>query len=304
MFRMPVAESGPRSATPAAEQPPGDTFLSWEDDAPPAIAPRRETSAETPMASVPPDEVTHVRPVNRPPPPGAASAPPFVASPAGSPAVGPAAVAGDELARAFADGLGLDRPPLASLTPEAMVQIGRLLREATQGTLDLLMARALTKREVRAEGTMIVGKDNNPLKFSPSVEAALAHLLAPQGRGFLPPIEAMRDAYDDLRSHQFGFMAGLRAALAGVLKRFDPSVLEQRIAHKTVFDSVLPINRRAKLWDLYEHLYREIAREAEDDFHTLFGREFLRAYEEQVARLEDSRGSADPPVPPAPGPRR
>ena len=116
---------------------------------------------------------------------------------------------------------------------------------------------------------------------------ARSHLLAPRGKGFLPPREAMRDAYEDLRSHEFGFMAGMRAALAGVLQRFDPAVLEQRLSAKPVVDSLLPMNRRARLWDLYTQLYGEIAREAEDDFHALFGREFLRAYEEQIERLQE-----------------
>ena len=35
--------------------------------------------------------------------------------------------------------------------------------------------------------------------------------------------------------------------------------------------------------------YGEISREAEDDFHALFGRESLRAYEEQVERLQAER---------------
>ena len=78
-----------------------------------------------------------------------------------------------------------------------------------------------------------------------------------------------------------------RAALAGVLHRFDPAVLEQRLSGKSMLDSLLPMNRRARLWDLYTELYREIASEAEDDFHALFGREFLRAYEEQVERLKE-----------------
>jgi FHA domain-containing protein len=190
------------------------------------------------------------------------------------------------LAQAFVAGLGMgDVPLLPHMTPELMERIGRLLREATQGTLDLLRARAIAKREVRAELTMIVSRDNNPLKFSPSVEVALMHLLAPHGKGFLPPVDAMRDAYDDLRSHELGFMAGLRAALAGVLARFDPAMLEKRLSERSMLDTLLPMNRRVKLWDLYTELYRDIASEAEDDFHALFGREFLRAYEEQVKRL-------------------
>lgn len=279
-FRIP--EARPESAA-------GETFLSWEDSLP-ADADSRPEPATTPAPAERKPAVSRAAP---PLPQAAQVLPETPPAPNAAP---------DELARAFAAGLGMDRQVLASLTPDTMQQVGRLLREASQGTLDLLMMRALTKREVRAEATMIVSKGNNPLKFSPSVEGALAHLLAPQGHGFMPPVEAMRDAYDDLRSHQVGIMAGLRAALAGVLKRFDPAVLEQRLTHKSVLDNLLPIHRRARLWDLYEQLYRDIAREAEDDFHTLFGREFLRAYEEQVARLEDSHGD-DAPAPPVLGAR-
>ena len=50
--------------------------------------------------------------------------------------------------------------------------------------------------------------------------------------------------------------------------------------------SILPSGRRARLWELYEELYREISKEAEDDFQKLFGREFLRAYEAQIEKLE------------------
>lgn len=199
-----------------------------------------------------------------------------------------------ELLDAFLQGAGVPELQLpGGLTPETMNMLGQLLREATQGTLDLLLARATIKREVRADMTMIVGRENNPLKFSPDVETALTHLLAPQMRGFLPPMEAMKDAYDDLRSHQLGFMAGMRAALTAVLQRFDPQTLERRLTQKSVMDSVLPMNRRAKLWDLFESLYRDIATEAEDDFHTLFGREFVRAYQAQVDRLNQADESGD-----------
>lgn len=193
----------------------------------------------------------------------------------------------DELLRAFLTGAGVpDLVIPAGLTPQFMNTLGQLLRESTQGTLDLLLARTLTKREVRADLTMIAPRENNPLKFSPGVEVALLHLLAPQGRGFMTPLQAMKDAHDDLCSHQFGFMAGMRAALAGVLERFDPVELEQRLTQKTVIDSLIPINRKAKLWDLFADRYNDISHEAEEDFHVLFGKEFLRAYKEQIAKLE------------------
>ena len=68
-----------------------------------------------------------------------------------------------------------------------------------------------------------------------------------------------------------------------------PAELETRLTTRTLLDSVLPANRKAKLWDLYEQRYSEISREAEDDFHSLFGREFLKAYEAQIAQLQRGR---------------
>ena len=46
------------------------------------------------------------------------------------------------------------------------------------------------------------------------------------------------------------------------------------------------MNRKAKLWNLFEDLYGDISKEAEEDFHALFGKEFVRAYEAQIEKLE------------------
>ncbi|MCB1914556.1 MAG: type VI secretion system-associated FHA domain protein TagH [Rhodocyclaceae bacterium] len=273
---------------PAASAIPDDTMLRAPVDkpmpaAPPPAARKAPMPAPRPTAAAKPEARPAPAPKPAAPPP-----PPAAATPAPAAAEHPAAD-GSELLAALKRGLGVSELPIeAPLTPEMMERIGLLLRESTQGTLDLLLARAMTKREVKADVTMIVSRDNNPLKFSPDLAMALSHLFGPPRKGFLTPAEAMRDAYNDLRSHQFGFMAGMRAALEGVLRRFTPSVLERRLTRKSVMDSVLPMHRKAKLWDLYMEMYEDISREAEDDFHTLFGKEFLRAYEEQIERLEQA----------------
>lgn len=201
---------------------------------------------------------------------------------------------GEVLLRAFLKGAGVpDLDMGSSLTPEMMQMLGQLLRESTKGTLDLLMARTMTKREMHAQMTVIAMRENNPLKFSPNVEVALHSLLAPRGKGFMPPLQAMKDACDDLRAHQFGVMAGMRAALSRVLQRFDPVQLEQQLTDKTLLDSLLPAHRKGKLWGQYLELYTDITREAEDDFQAWFGREFLSAYEAQMAKLKHD-GQQDP----------
>lgn len=197
------------------------------------------------------------------------------------------------LLKAFLLGAGLNELPRAAgareprvLDAAIMQRIGELLKLQSQGMVELLASRALTKKEMRAEVTVIVAKNNNPLKFSPDAGGALAHLLTTRPmRGFMEGPAAVRDAFDDLTAHQVGFVAGMRAAMQGLIGRFDPKELEKRLKQKSMIDSMLPINRKAKLWELFNELFAELAREAEDDFEALFGREFLRAYEAQIDQL-------------------
>jgi FHA domain-containing protein len=203
------------------------------------------------------------------------------------PAAGPAGNAqAAALLAAFQEGLATPEVQIDALTPDLMRLIGQLVHESAKGTVELLVARAALKREVRAEATMIVARENNPLKFSPTAEAALKHLLAPPTRGFMAAAPAMRDAYDDLRAHQFGFIAGMRAALEGVLQRFDPAVLEARLTQRSVLESLLPGSRKARMWEVFVEHYAQISNDASDDFHTLFGKAFLKAYEEHIDQLK------------------
>lgn len=274
----PIAEPTLASTTAVPAASPtaagGDMKLSWEDGADAGVFDGQRSVLITGQDTPATDGRSSV-----------SAAPEAVDASAGasSAALDPALVA------ALLDGLGLERWPGGKAPDaEAMRRLGRLLRSAVRGTIDLLRARATIKSEVQAELTMVVDVNNNPLKFSPNVEAALAHLLAPAQRGFIEGTDAMDDAYRDLVAHQFGFTAGTRAAIAAMLARFDPAALQLRLTSKSVLDSVLPDHRKAKLWALFTEQYGQIAGDAEDDFQRLFGKAFLRAYEEQVAKLGEN----------------
>lgn len=201
----------------------------------------------------------------------------------------------EALLQAFLEGAGVPRLAIKTgLTPQLMQTVGEMLRESVRGLLDLLQARAMTKREVRADATVIVAADNNPLKFSPTPEAAMAHLLVPRGTGFMPPVRAIADAHQSLRSHQIAFMAGMQAGLASVLKRIDPHALSDRAGGPSLMASFVPSTHKAQLWDQYEALHASTMRDADADFQSLFGREFLKAYQSQVTRLREQDGA--PPV--------
>ncbi|HEY0856428.1 MAG TPA: type VI secretion system-associated FHA domain protein TagH [Albitalea sp.] len=186
---------------------------------------------------------------------------------------------------AFCEGAGVDAS-LARADAAQMRVLGQVLREAVEGTLRLVTIRATAKQELRAATTTIRGRNNNPLKFAPDAQLAMEQLMQPPVRGFMPAPAAMQDAMHDLVGHGIGTMAGMRAALAGVLERFQPQQLEAKLADKSMLDSLLAMNRKAKLWDLYLQHFETIRGEAQDDFHTLFGKAFVAAYEEQLDRLQ------------------
>jgi FHA domain-containing protein len=192
---------------------------------------------------------------------------------------------GRALWSAFCEGAGVRADlPDGPVVPQ-MRLLGQVMREAVDGTLRLMAVRATAKQELRAAVTTIRSRNNNPLKFAPDLQLALEQLTQPPLRGFMSAPAAMQDAMHDLVGHSIGTMAGMRAALAGVLGRFEPDRLEAKLADKTMLDSLLPMNRKAKLWDLYLQHFGAIRDEAQDDFHTLFGKAFVAAYEEQLDRL-------------------
>jgi len=273
---------------------PLDILAGTVKPVPPPSVPDHGLELFTPFAPPAAKAEPIVKPKVDVPPSAPQPSAPAPSGPAMQPvSIAPAAPAGpqeQQLLRAFLQGAGIPAIQSKSLTPETMEAIGKLLREAVQGTLDLLRARGLTKSEMRADMTMIMAQDNNPLKFSPTAEAALTHLLSSPVHGFMPPLRAMKDAYDDLRAHQLGFLAGMRAALEEVLSRFAPQELEKRLTDQSFLDDLLPMNRKGKLWDLFTERHTALTAEAREDFNAAFGKAFRRAYEAQVKQLRGDRG--------------
>ncbi|MEW8683910.1 MAG: type VI secretion system-associated FHA domain protein TagH, partial [Candidatus Thiodiazotropha endolucinida] len=176
---------------------------------------------------------------------------------------------------------------MGDLPMETLLQnLGKILRTSVNGTMSMLRARAQMKGEFRMSQTMIQPVENNPLKFSINIEEALRHIINPNpSSGYLSPLSAFEEAHEDIEAHMLAVMVGMQAALHAVLQRFKPEILEQRLGQQAILEK-LPLYRQAKTWELFTELYSEIANEAEDDFHQLFGRTFSQAYEEQIRRLE------------------
>lgn len=280
--KLPMAAVAPVAATaPTAPVIPLGAVFSWDEapDKGPTTVPYYAMRAEAVAAPSAPSAA-----------PVAPAAPSPVPAAAPLPAASPASAGEAALLAALLEGLDAPGLRIEALTPDLMRLVGVLLREATRGSVELLVARAALKRELRAEMTMIVARENNPLKFSPSAEVALQYLLSKPLPGFMAAAPAMRDAFDDLRAHQLGVMAGMKAALDGVLDRFNPQQLEAQLTQKSKLNALLPSLRKARLWELFQELFGQLSSEAQDDFEELFGKAFLRAYEAQLDLLGNEPG--------------
>lgn len=180
--------------------------------------------------------------------------------------------------------------PRLKLTEEQLHRImgnlGGMLRETVRGLMEILLARSDVKGEFQLDRTSMGPIENNPLKTPPgrpplTAEEVMVLLLVGQKDAYMLPVQAVREGFDDIKAHQLAVMAGIQAALARLIERFDPENLETRL-EQSVLDNLWPANRKAKYWDLFISEYQAIAHEAEDDFKKLFGDEFARAYENQL----------------------
>ncbi|MFV2057683.1 MAG: type VI secretion system-associated FHA domain protein TagH, partial [Thiohalomonadales bacterium] len=146
------------------------------------------------------------------------------------------------------------------IPPEAistfMHNSGTLLRELVKGIKQTLDTRTDIKGEFRLDMTILRPLQNNPLKFSIDVDDALTKLIQPP-KGYLPPVEAVQEATDDLQAHQMATLEGLRAALNSLIGQFNPDVLEKNFKSTSLADNLLPAVRKAKYWELFKTQYHK-----------------------------------------------
>ena len=165
------------------------------------------------------------------------------------------------------------------------MDIDQLLPLIVQGMMDVLKSRADIKSQFRMSLTTIKPVENNPLKFSPNVEDAMNHLFGGGQSGYLGPVQAFEEGFNDIKAHQMAMIAGMRAAFEQLLEQFSPEVLEEQFEGGTKRGKLMGLANKVRYWDLYREMFDRITRDSDDNFRRLFGEEFATAYEEQMQKI-------------------
>ena len=219
-----------------------------------------------PIAPAPPN------PDPAPPPPKPAAAPP------------PPPVASAPSLDAFFRAAGLQPHRLDDKqTDQALHCLGQVMRELVLGVSENLHVRAEQKNVLGVPTTTIQPQNNNPLKFSASVEEALDNLLFRQSPQYLSAVDSVRDAFADIKKHQQHLLSAMRTAVVDYVGRLDPEELQKKVGRGNV---LLGAANKLKYWDLFKDLYQFISQCEPGQFPQQFIEELARAYE-----LETSRSS-------------
>jgi type VI secretion system protein len=208
------------------------------------------------------------------------------AAPVGA-ADGPVAVTADDLFDSFLDGLGINRVELHPSVnrPEMMLTAGQVLREFVKGTTDLLASRANLKNTFRLDQTTVLPRQNNPMKFSENTNDLLKQLLIGDEGEYLGAEDAVREVCHDLINHQNAFIDAMNSAFIEFADRFDPAELQDGF-DRTMGKKLFGFMSKMKYWQLYSDLYPIMTEKGGGRFPQMFGEEFVRAYERQVAEYQ------------------
>ncbi|HEU4654261.1 MAG TPA: type VI secretion system-associated FHA domain protein TagH [Steroidobacteraceae bacterium] len=186
---------------------------------------------------------------------------------------------------AFCRGAGIDPSNLPGDAQNAMLTLaGQMLREVVLGLMESLKGRADLKNRLRLSQTTIQPAENNPLKFSPSVDEAVLRLLDPHSSRYLGPIEAIRDSFADLRNHQIALNAAIQAAIDELMSRIEPGDLQEKFDRGLKRGSLLGAANKMKYWDLYVEFYQTLNQRNEQGLPVLFAEELARTYAERAAQ--------------------
>jgi type VI secretion system protein ImpI len=172
----------------------------------------------------------------------------------------------------------------AQMSPDTARELGEVLRIVIEGVMEVLQARAEIKAQFRMTSTRVQASENNPLKFSPNVEAALHTLLVERNRAYLAAPRAFTEAFADIRDHQMAVIEGIRTGFNAMLAKFDPDRLKEDFEKQS--RGGLLSGGKARLWDQYTEHFRTLTADPNDAFRNLFGDEFAEAYEQQLERLK------------------
>ena len=257
--------------------PPATGADDWLTAAPVrAPAAREPTEPPQPQPRRPPvqAEAQPLRPVT------VAPRHPTVPPPAEPPAVAPSQAASLDLLQRIARAAGIPEQTIVGRDPDALAdEIGLALRLMAQNLADSAVFPRQSKTLMRSSSrTMIRSMQNNPLKFTGTVEEALTILLGPPTRQYLDLRSTIEESFRDLKTHQLLTYGAMQGALDALFDDLAPDQIDRSVATERGLGALV-VPRKAKLWDMYVDRWRAKTKRSDGRLFEAFIALFAEAYD-------------------------
>ena len=176
----------------------------------------------------------------------------------------------------------LDAAGLPDARPHDAEQMMRIVGEACRAMVHGVREVQAVRREVR--GGFRISRTSftqNPFKVAISDDDAMEALLGTR-RGAMPAGLAVAEILAEIVQHEMATMAAMQEAARALADRLSPDRLRAQ-AEQAGGLAVLPAQRKARAWDLYEAEHARVVAALRDDFDSVFGKAFALAYERVVS---------------------
>ena len=158
--------------------------------------------------------------------------------------------------------------------------MGRLVHTIAAELKRLLDDRQQAKRTLKVSNhTTIAAFDNNPLKYQPSVEHALALMLGPPSRTYMGAQACVEASLKDIAEHQLLTFSAMQKAVQLLEKELDPAAIEKELDHDKGLAAMVGF-RHSRLWDTYVHRWADRTKYHGDGLTGAFLKDFAKCYDE------------------------
>jgi hypothetical protein len=187
-----------------------------------------------------------------------------------------------------------------------------MLRTLPGGPKRLTNQRVRLRYETTPDKARPQSRQLDPVRQAAEESRLIAALLEPPLPGAPPVLARVQELLEDLAAQVAAMRTAVNAAVEQTEAKLAPSAVEERLEGSLFLDELLPMRRKARLWDLYRHTHGSGAERADGsngksaDGKSADGksvgraaaklgvreesnRAFSRAYEAEVARLRKDR---------------
>ncbi|SBS38275.1 FHA domain protein [Marinomonas spartinae] len=185
--------------------------------------------------------------------------------------------------QAFLEGLGVSSAVRDELeTEKQWFEMGVGLNALLMGVINSLRQRANMKNQMKINRTMFQVEQNNPLKFSATIDDAIQNLYTRKSGSFLGATASIKESFDDLHTHEGAILAAASGSLEALLKLLSPEMISKKADENNSLLKFMPKSSGAISWKLYQELFEEYSKEVNQKGVMALSDEFLSAYDNYV----------------------